>query len=186
LQADIEEKLWNQVRPRRNELDRLIRYTSSSHRINLANQIRMAQNKAHGKVDIGNVEPRYPLLDKELLEFCLAAPLEFKVKNGYKRYMVRSGLNGLLPTEIQWRTSKGAFSPDYLQRYQAQLPEVRAFLNEISPNDPVKQIVDIEKLKGWTKPSTRPEDMSDKITRDAVPQGIYLIHFLRRFAEYRQ
>ena len=185
LQENIEEKLRLQWQPRKKELSGLMQEISSSHRVNLANQIRMAQSKAHGKADLGAVEPRYPLIDREVLEFCLAAPLEFKVKNGYKRYMVRAGLNGLLPPEIQWRNTKGAFSPDYQQRYQAQLPEVRSFLNEISPGDPVRQIVDVEKLKAWTSPTIRPGELPEKITRDIIPEGIYLIHFLRRFSEYR-
>ncbi|MBS1522327.1 MAG: hypothetical protein JST50_15105 [Bacteroidetes bacterium] len=185
LQPGIQETLRLQLQPRKKELSNLMQGTSSSHRINLARQIRIAQAKAHGKADLGTVEPRYPLLDKEVLEFCLAAPLEFKVKNGYKRYMVRTGLNGILPPEIQWRNSKGAFSPDYQHRYQVQLPEVRAFLNEISPGDPVRQIVDIDKLKAWTNPVIQPGALSEKITLDVVPQGIYLIHFLRRFPEYR-
>jgi asparagine synthase (glutamine-hydrolysing) len=53
LQTTIEEKLWNEMSPRKKELEGLMRETSSSHRINIANQIRMAQNKAHGKADLG-------------------------------------------------------------------------------------------------------------------------------------
>lgn len=185
LQASIEEKLKMQWEPRKQELHNLTPEISSSHRVNLANYIRRMQSKGHGKGDFGTVEPRFPLLDKDVLEFCLAAPLKFKIRNGYKRYTVRAGLNGLLPPEIQWRTSKGAFSPDYRLRYQAQLPEVRSFLNGIASGDPVRQIVDIEKLKAWTSPAIRPNDLSEQIIRDVVPQGIYLIHFLRRFPEYR-
>jgi len=186
LQTGIEEKLKTLWEPRKQELNSLTPEVSSSHRANLANQIRRVQTKGHGKPDFGTVEPRFPLLDKDVLEFCLAAPLKFKIRNGYKRYTVRAGLNGILPPEIQWRTSKGAFSPDYRVRYEAQLPEVRSFLNSISPGDPVRQIVDIEKLKAWTNPVIRPGELPENIIRDVVPEGIYLIHFLRRFPEYRQ
>lgn len=185
LRDDLAEKLKEQWEPRRHELANYMPYVSSSHRINQANLIKLAQKKAHGKVDLGIVEPRYPLVDKELLEFCLAAPLDFKLKNGYKRYTVRAGLNGLLPNQIQWRNTKGPFSPDYDVRYQAQLPEVRSFLNDISPHDPVREIVDIDKLKAWTNVSLRPGDLPANIALDVVPEGIYLIHFLRRFPEYR-
>ena len=185
LQTSIEEKLKARWEPRKLELNRLTPEVSSSHRVNLANQIRRVQTKARGKADFGIVEIRFPLLDKDLLEFCLAAPLKFKIRNGYKRYTVRAGLNGILPPEIQWRTTKGPFSPDYRTRYQAQLPEVRSFLNSISAADPVRQIVDVEKLKTLTNPAIRPGELPEKIIRDVVPEGIYLIHFLRRFPEYR-
>jgi len=185
LRDDLAEALRASLEPRKDELAKSLPNVSSSHRVNHANLIRQVQKKAHGKVDFGTVEPIYPLLDKELLEFCLAAPLEYKIKNGYKRYLVRAGLNGLLPQEIQWRNTKGPFSPDYDVRYQAQLPDVRAFLNDILPNDPVRQIVDIDKLKAWTDPSLRPGDLPGNIALDVVPEGIYLIHFLRRFPEYR-
>ncbi|MFB9840809.1 asparagine synthase-related protein [Mucilaginibacter ginsenosidivorans] len=155
---------------------------SSSHRVNQSKMIRMVQTKAHGKADLGDVELRNPLLDKTLLEFCLAVPPDLKVKNGYKRYLVRSGLNGMLPPEIQWRTTKGPFSPDYRTRYNAQLPQVRSFLDDINLNDPVRQIVDVEQLKLWTD---KYSSITDKMARDAVPEGIYLIHFLRRFPDYR-
>jgi asparagine synthase (glutamine-hydrolysing) len=185
LQASMEEKLKAQWEPRKQELNNLTPEISSSHRVNLANYIRRVQIKGHGKADFGTVEPRFPLLDKDVLEFCLAAPLKFKIRNGYKRYTVRAGLNGLLPPEIQWRTSKGPFSPDYRLRYQAQLPEVRSFLDGIALGDPVRQIVDVEKIKAWTSPAIGPGDLPEKIIRDVVPDGIYLIHFLRRFPEYR-
>ncbi|HEY9000087.1 MAG TPA: asparagine synthase-related protein [Mucilaginibacter sp.] len=185
LRDDLAEDIRMHLEPRKHELAKHLSDVSSSHRVNHANLIRLVQKKTRGKVDFGTVDPINPLLDKELLEFCLAIPLEFKIKNGYKRYTVRAGLNGLLPHEIQWRNTKGPFSPDYDARYRAQLPEVRSFLNDILPNDPVRQIVDIDKLKAWTDISLRPGDLPGNIALDVVPEGIYLIHFLRRFPEYR-
>jgi len=185
LRDDLAEDLRRHAESGKYELSKSLPGVSSSHRVNHANLIRRVQEKARGKIDFGAVVPTYPLLDKELLEFCLAAPLAFKIKNGYKRYSVRAGLNGLLPQEIQWRNTKCPFSPDYDVRYQAQLPQVRSFLNDISSNDPVREIVDIDKLKAWTDVSLRPGDLPGNIALDVVPEGIYLIHFLRRFPEYR-
>lgn len=183
LQPDIVERLRNRWDQQKSELiDVNLGGASASHRINQSKMIRTAQMKAHGKADMGDIELRCPLMDKSLLEFCLAAPHDLKVKNGYKRYLVRAGLNGMLPPEIQWRTTKGAFSPDYRARYNAQMPQVRSFLENINVNDPVRQIVDVEKLKLWTDKNNI---ITDKMARDSVPEGIYLIHFLRRFPDYR-
>ncbi|MGN6398631.1 MAG: asparagine synthase-related protein [Mucilaginibacter sp.] len=186
LQPGIADELKTTWELRKRELTEMnIWRVSSKHRVNQANMIRLTQAKAHGKADLGDVEVRHPLLDKDLLEFCLATPANFKVKNGYKRYMVRTGLNGLLPPEIQWRQSKGAFSPDYRARYNTQLPEVRSFLGDISASDPIRRIVDVDKLKLWISDENNSR-ISDSIARSIIPQSVYLIHFLRRFPEYQK
>ena len=186
LQQDVVNLLTQKLHSRKQDIIKSdLGGVSSFHRVNQANAIRMVQMKAHGKPDLGDVEVGRPLLDKSLLEFCLAAPINFKVKNGYKRYMVRAGLDGLLPPEIQWRTTKGPFSPDYRTRYNTQLPQVRAFLEDIGANDPVRRIVDVEKLKLWTSIDSNSR-IDDKMARDQIPQSIYLIHFLRRFPEYQK
>lgn len=126
-----------------------------------------------------HVEMRYPFCDIRLLEFCLAAPGDMKVRNGYTRYLVRAGLDGILPPRIQWRTCKGPFSPDYEMRYRAQRPIAKAMVNEIGPNDPVRAIVDIERLAKLLEQATPTEEMQ------IVPLTIYLLCFLRQFSDFR-
>lgn len=164
------------------------RDVSPFHRQNQLNMVRLKQNKAQGTANLGTVEARYPLMDKRLLEFCLSVPADLKVRNGYERYTVRAGLKNILPPEIQWRTSKVPFSPDYNRRYNNQIPQVKAFLMGISPTDPIRKVVDVEKLKTLTDLPLRDEEFNtfaEKAARDFVPQGIYLIRFLRRFKEFR-
>ncbi len=134
------------------------------------------------------VEYRYPFLNKKLLEFCLAVPLKLKIHNGYTRYLVRAGLDKILPPKIQWRTSKTPFSPDYIRRYNGQIGQVKEMLNGIKPNDPVCEFLDIEKIKKMVDLSihkTESYTTYDPIAFDAVPQAIYLIYFMRRFSEFR-
>src|SRR5262245_30036620 len=89
----------------------------------------------------------FPYFDKRVLEVCLAAPGEWKMHKGYKRYLIRGGLAGVLPPAIQWRTSKEPFSPDFHQRYNRQREQARAMLDRIGLNNPVRQVVDVQKLK---------------------------------------
>jgi asparagine synthase (glutamine-hydrolysing) len=49
---------------------------------------------------------RFPLTDKRLLEFALAVPEGLFFKHGWKRYLFRRSLNGILPENLQWRKSK--------------------------------------------------------------------------------
>ena len=65
---------------------------------------RMESWHAHGE-RIG-MTYRYPLLDKRLLEFALRIPEDLFFKNGWKRYIFRRSLTGILPKETQWKKSK--------------------------------------------------------------------------------
>ncbi|MDJ0649130.1 MAG: lasso peptide isopeptide bond-forming cyclase [Xenococcaceae cyanobacterium MO_188.B19] len=53
------------------------------------------------------VELRYPFWDKRLVEFCLSLPAEQKMRLGWTRMILRRGMEGILPKEIQWRGGKG-------------------------------------------------------------------------------
>jgi asparagine synthase (glutamine-hydrolysing) len=52
------------------------------------------------------VEPRYPFMDKRLVEFCLALPAEQKLRQGWSRWILRAGMGNILPPQIQWRAKK--------------------------------------------------------------------------------
>lgn len=52
---------------------------------------------------ICTVEPRHPLLDKRLLEFCVSLPWEMKVRHGWSKYIIRRAGELFLPREVAWR-----------------------------------------------------------------------------------
>jgi asparagine synthase (glutamine-hydrolysing) len=49
---------------------------------------------------------RYPLLDRRLLEFCLALPPEQYVRQGWTRYLFRRTIDGLVPASLPWQRDK--------------------------------------------------------------------------------
>jgi asparagine synthase (glutamine-hydrolysing) len=124
-----------------------------------------------------------PFLDKRLLEFCLALPGRLKTRNGYRRYLIRRALDGVLPPKIQWRTDKKPFSPDYHIRYNAQLGKARDFLASIRTSDPVRSLVDVGRLSAMVKPVESAAGSWEALM--TVPYSIYLICFLRQFPEFR-
>jgi asparagine synthase (glutamine-hydrolysing) len=128
------------------------------------------------------VDMIFPLLDRRLLEFCLAAPGSMKVCGGYSRYFVRRALAGLLPEKIQWRTGKIPASPDYFVRFNAQLPKAQEFVARIGPHDPVRSVVDVDRVSGLLRP-VDPLSVNSQTT--AIPVSLYVICFLRQFAEFR-
>ncbi len=59
------------------------------------------------------IEPRYPFFDKGLAEFCLSLPPQQKIFRGWTRIVMRRGMNGILPPEVQWRGGKSDLSPNF-------------------------------------------------------------------------
>jgi asparagine synthase (glutamine-hydrolysing) len=51
-------------------------------------------------------EPRYPFLDRDLLEFIYAIPREQLVRPGYRRSLMRRALAGIVPEEVLERRRK--------------------------------------------------------------------------------
>lgn len=164
--------------------------TKLNHRQDQARNIYLGQQLFDPGSFVGShwVTRTYPFLDKRVLEFCLAAPGELKIHNGHRRYLIRAALDGLLPEKIQWRTSKEPFSPDYHLRYNRQRPWAQQFLAAIAPNDPVCQVVNVEKLKrlaDYEMQGNRGNTPADMGALHFVPMGIYLITFLRQFSDFR-
>jgi asparagine synthase (glutamine-hydrolysing) len=129
------------------------------------------------------IPPAFPLLDKRVLEFCLALPGSFYVRDGYRRSLIRGALDGILPKRIQLRTTKSPFSPDYPSRFDAQRGIAQEFVAAIGPNDPVRSIVDVEKLGNLLRPNNLKAD--SPLAASEVPLTCYLISFLRQFSEFR-
>jgi asparagine synthase (glutamine-hydrolysing) len=64
------------------------------------------------------LEPRYPFFDRRLIEFCLGLPDEQKFAGGWPRLLLRRAMDGILPPEIQWRTTKSNLSPNFHRRFR--------------------------------------------------------------------
>jgi len=58
-----------------------------------------------------SVEARVPFLDRQLVEFALALPVEMKVRDGVGKWLLKRAVNGLLPSEIVQRPKQGFGAP---------------------------------------------------------------------------
>jgi asparagine synthase (glutamine-hydrolysing) len=58
------------------------------------------------------IEHRHPFFDKRLVEFCLALPLEHKVREGWTRVIMRESTKGILPEPIRLRSDKSNLGPN--------------------------------------------------------------------------
>lgn len=75
-----------------------------------------------------SVEARVPLLDHRLVEFVMSLPPEHKIRNGWTKYCLRVGMEGILPAEIQWRRHKLGFNVPQERWVRAMDDAVRATL----------------------------------------------------------
>ncbi len=126
----------------------------------------------------------YPYNDKRMLEFCLAIPGNLKIRNGYKRYAIRSGMRGLMPDELRFRISKEPFSPDFHERYNRQLKKAREFVTHFGNTPLIQEIIDIKRLKtelDYPMETNRCSTIRDFMSMHTIPSTIYLIAFLLTF-----
>jgi len=72
---------------------------------------------AHGR------EVRLPFLSHELVEFLFSLPSDFKIREGWTKWILRRSVDEKLPAEIVWRKEKVGFEPP--QKTWMQLPAMQ-------------------------------------------------------------
>ena len=187
LRADFVRRQLGREAPRYKRLSRSLGAISPSHR---RNQYQKLLNMRRGRPGSGfvgyeRVSPAFPFMDRRVLEFCLALPGELKVNRGYKRYLIRAGMQGILPEKLRWRTTKEPFSPDFHDRYNRQKALAWEALAQGENHPAVQEIVDLDKLRGLlqlTMQTNRCNTAEDFAAMHAVPRGIYLIAFLLHYS----
>ena len=55
--------------------------------------------------DVG-LQYAYPLLDRRIIEFALSIPDDLYFKNGWKRWLYRTAMEGILPDNVRWHPDK--------------------------------------------------------------------------------
>jgi asparagine synthase (glutamine-hydrolysing) len=93
-----------------------------------------------------SVEPRYPFLDRRLIELCLALPVEQKLQDGWTRMVLRRAMGGVLPEEVRWRHWKADLTPSFRR---GLLEQDRAVLADVIVKNPdaLEDYVDIPALR---------------------------------------
>ena len=81
------------------------------------------------------IEYRYPLLDRRLLEFALALPPERFLRGKWDRWLMRHGLETVLPPDARWNRSKRdpARSEPLIDAWCIALPTIRQRLAASTP-----------------------------------------------------
>jgi asparagine synthase (glutamine-hydrolysing) len=77
---------------------------------------------AHG------LEVRLPFLDHQLAEFLFSLPSNFKIREGWTKWLLRTGMEWALPEEIVWRKDKTGYEPP--QQLWMQNPALQDYMQE--------------------------------------------------------
>lgn len=73
-------------------------------------------------------EIRLPFLNHELVEFIFSLPSNFKIQNGFTKWILRKTMEHNLPKEIVWRKDKIAFEPP--QKVWMQDKKLQEYIHE--------------------------------------------------------
>jgi len=57
-----------------------------------------------------SVECRVPFIEPEVVEYLFSKPANFKMNNGWQKWPLRIGLDGILHKDIQWRRTKFGYT----------------------------------------------------------------------------
>lgn len=93
-----------------------------------------------------SVEVRLPFLQHELVEFLFTLPPQFKIRNGWTKWLLRKTVSNQLPEEVVWRKDKVGYEPpQQIWMQQAEVQEairhekMRLFSNGILKKEAVEK-----------------------------------------------
>ena len=91
-------------------------------------QYRMESWASHG-IDVG-MTYTFPLLDRRVIEFALSIPDHLYFKDGWKRWLYRTAMAGILPDEVRWHPHKQDTSME-MQLQLVRPKMIQAYRDEI-------------------------------------------------------
>ena len=95
-----------------------------------------------------SVETRLPFLNHQLVEFVFSLPDNFKLENGWPKYVLRKAFDKKLPDKITWRKNKIGFETpenNFLKTERSQL-KIKNATQYVSDN---KLCNSVETINPW-------------------------------------
>lgn len=78
----------------------------------------------------GHIEGSYPFLDRRVVEFAMAIPVDQKIRLGETRSILRRSLKGILPEKVRTRRTKGGPTQAFQRALVREWPWLRRLLSE--------------------------------------------------------
>jgi len=108
------------------------------------NNRRLNANEAAAR----GLELTRPLLDQRIVEFALAVPPEFWIKNGRPRYLARRALADVYPPQFQEREARqDSLEPERHRGLTSVLPRLRAEFRRLAEDPALRRYIDFDALQ---------------------------------------
>ena len=104
-------------------------------------------------------EVRLPFLYHELVEFLFSLPAEFKIHDGWTKYIQRRAFENMLPAEITWRKDKIGYEPP--QKKWMEKAEVKERIQEVRKELVAEKIFHPNVLKRPAEAAAAHEDVNN-------------------------
>jgi asparagine synthase (glutamine-hydrolysing) len=88
-----------------------------------------------------SIETRVPFVDYNVIELAFSLPFDYKVHEGWSKYILRKSAESKLPEEVVWRSSKIGFEAP-----KNWLPNKEILFQAIRESPFIKEFVDIKML----------------------------------------
>ncbi|RIV89757.1 asparagine synthetase B [Aurantiacibacter xanthus] len=109
------------------------------------------------------LQVKLPFFDRDLLEFSVSLPSDWKLRDGYTRYVLRKAIEGRVPDSVTWRRDKNDFTDDFKIGLIERSPHLRDLVS--SANGDLQGLVNPQWFgKIWSKVA---HDGSSITTSDA-------------------
>jgi asparagine synthase (glutamine-hydrolysing) len=96
------------------------------------------------------IEYRYPLLDLDLVETCLAFPPWLKQHHGINRYAFRQAIKDFVPEKIRQRDDKsGTTIPHMYYSLVKEKDQILDLVNSCKDNVRINEMMDLSKFPEW-------------------------------------
>jgi len=143
--------------------------------------IRSRRNEANEAAAFG-LDITRPLADKRAVEFGLAVPEEFYVKNGRSRYLACRALADIYPLEFQTRPARqDTLDPDYAHMLAAVRPRINLEIERLSTIAALRPYVDFDKLRaGFSAAVAGPKTPLETIAAVRALRAAQYIAWFRR------
>jgi asparagine synthase (glutamine-hydrolysing) len=90
-----------------------------------------------------SIETRLPFLDYRLVELSVSLPVQYKIHDGWTKYVLRNAMSGALPDAVAWRRDKMGFEAPERTWIGAATPHMK---QEIERSDLLSDIVSKDRL----------------------------------------
>ena len=94
-----------------------------------------------------SIENRSPFLDKDLVEYAMSLPIEFLIKNGTAKFILRDSFKGKVNNKILFNNEKKGFNFNLgrLLKEKRNLDHIMSLFS--SKNSPIYEFIDFKNIK---------------------------------------